>query len=91
MIVAVKGSALVRDLDGEAVVLDLDSGTYYGLNAVAAWIWARLSAAGGLSLPALVDDVAREFGLEHDVAGRDVEAFVEQLRTGRLLHGGVDE
>jgi hypothetical protein len=84
MIVSVTSTALVRELDGEAVVLDLESGMYYGLNEVGAWIWRHVSLAGGTSLRALAAAVADEFGLDPADAERDVAAFVESLRANRL-------
>jgi Coenzyme PQQ synthesis protein D (PqqD) len=86
VIVSVNPRALVRELDGEAVVLDLDSGMYYGLNAVGTWIWNRASASGGLPFAALVAELVEEFDVVPPVAERDASAFIEALRTSRLVH-----
>jgi hypothetical protein len=86
VIVSVNPRALVRELDGEAVVLDLDSGMYYGLNAVGTWIWNRASTSGGLPFEALVAELVEEFDVAPPVAERDMSAFVEALRTSNLVH-----
>jgi hypothetical protein len=84
MIVSVSPRALMRELDGEAVLLDLDSGMYYGLNAVATWIWNRTSLAGRLPFETLVADLVQEFDVGRPVAEREVAAFVEALQANRL-------
>jgi len=84
VIVSARSRTLVRELDGEAVLLDLDSGMYYGLNGVGTVIWNRMVAAGGVGIDQLVADVVAEFAIEPDAARREVEAFVEALRASRL-------
>jgi hypothetical protein len=86
MIVSTNGRTLVRELDGEAVILDLDSGMYYGLNRVATVVWNRIAAAGEVGTDRLVDEVVDEYAVDPDVARREVEAFVEALCASRLAH-----
>jgi hypothetical protein len=66
LIVSVSGRALVS----EAVLLDLDSGMYYGLNGVATTIWNRMAGAGEVGVERLVTDVVGEYAVEPDVATR---------------------
>jgi hypothetical protein len=72
-----------QDLGGEIVVLDLQGSTYYQLNGSAAVLWTRLAAG------AERDDLERELVERYDVdrsrAAGDVEAFIADLRTARLL------
>lgn len=86
MIVSARARTLVRELDGEAVLLDLDSGMYYGLNAVATVVWNRVVAAGEVDVDGLVAEVVGTFTVDPDVARRDVEELVEALRASRLAH-----
>jgi hypothetical protein len=86
VIVSASGRAMVRELDGEAALLDLDSGMYYGLNGVATAVWNRMVAAGDVGLDRLVAEVVDEFAVEPEVARREVEAFIEALRASRLAH-----
>jgi len=85
-VVTVTPRALVRELDGEAVLLDLDSGMYYGLNSLGTWIWNRTSAAGGLAFDTLVEELVTEFDVERPVAEREAAAFVEALRENGLAN-----
>ena len=50
------------ELDGEAAILDLKQGVYYGLNAVGAAVWALIAA------PRRVDEIERAVLAEFDVA-----------------------
>jgi hypothetical protein len=84
MMVSVSRRALVRELDGEAVLLDLDSGMYYGLNATATWIWNRAKGSDGVQVDTLVAELAEEFDVGLPVAEREAAAFIEALRINRL-------
>lgn len=69
---------LSRELDGEAVLLDLRSGKYFGLNGTGARIWTMMK--DGLDEPdelaaRLIDD----FEVDLDRARADVETFVGSL------------
>jgi hypothetical protein len=79
---AVSKDAVFRDLDGEAVILDLESGTYFGLNAVGARIWQLMQQHGGLR--AVYEDLCREYEAPPDVLERDLIALVSRLEQARL-------
>lgn len=75
-------AAIFRDLDGEAVILDISSGTYFGLNAVGASIWQLIEQHGQLS--AVLEALSGEFDAPRDVLERDLLALVTQLAEARL-------
>jgi hypothetical protein len=72
-----------RDLEGEAVLLDLASGTYFGLNDVGTRIWRLLEA--GESLARIAEALAEEYEVSGEQAARDAEALVKELRGRGLL------
>jgi hypothetical protein len=74
--------AMFRDLDGEAVLLDLDSGTYSGLNAVGTHIWHLIQQHGRLQ--AVFDELCREYDAAPDVIERDLLELVARLAEARL-------
>ena len=76
---------LATSLDDEMIVLDLESGVYYGLNPVSACVWRHLAEPVGLE--ALVDAVEDEF----ETAGNDTRADVEDLLATLCAHGLVTE
>jgi Coenzyme PQQ synthesis protein D (PqqD) len=74
---------LFRDLDGEAVLLQLDSGKYFGLNEMGTRIWELLARYGELEpvCRALLD----EFEVPEDQLRREVRAFLDALAACRLV------
>jgi coenzyme PQQ synthesis protein D (PqqD) len=74
--------AVFRDLDGEAVILDLDAGTYFGLNAVGTRIWQLIERHGRLQT--VFDDLCQEYDAAPDMLERDLLALVGRLAEARL-------
>jgi hypothetical protein len=72
-----------RDLDGEAVILDLDSGTYFGLNAVGTRVWKLLEAGMGVDL--IVDALAAEYEADRAAIAADVARLLADLLGRRLI------
>ena len=66
--------------DGGAVVVGERTLAGAVLNAVGAFVWARI-AAGEDDLEALVGSVAAEFDAPREVVEKDVARFVEELRV----------
>jgi hypothetical protein len=80
-----------RVLDGEAVVINLDSGVYFGLNPPATALW-NLLQAGPRSVESLSEALAVAHGADLGAVDADVRFFVEQLEAnGLLLAGGAAE
>jgi DNA-directed RNA polymerase subunit N (RpoN/RPB10) len=72
------------ELDGEFVVLNVTSGTYYGLGAVAAHVWALIQEPR--SVQEIEDRVLQEFDVDQARCRRDVLAFLQQLADKGLIH-----
>lgn len=70
-------------LDDEVVILNLATGTYFGLNEVGSTIWETL--ARPRTILELRDAVAREFAVSTEAAERDVRALVDGLIEAGLL------
>ena len=77
---------IFRELDGEAVVLNLDTGIYFGLDAVGTRIWRLLEERKPLKtvLETLVD----EYDAPPERLRNDLLAFVERLSGKGLLSLG---
>jgi hypothetical protein len=69
--------AVFRELEGESVLLNLETGMYYGLDAVGTRAW-QLAAADG-SLRAVRDALAEEYDAELGIIERDLLALAEAL------------
>lgn len=76
-------NVVFRDLDGEAVILDLESGTYFGLNDVGTRVWHLVGA--GCREAEIVDTVAAEYEADRETIAHDVTKLLEALRSQRLV------
>jgi len=72
-----------RVLDGEAVIVDLDSSELYSLNPTATVIWE--SCEEETTLEEVVNRIVEEFEVERGVAEEDCRAFVEDFSDNELL------
>ena len=72
-----------RELDGEAVLLDLASGRYFGLNPTGRRIWELL--APGRSLESVLDRLEAEFDAPRLALEADLVELVGQLESARLV------
>lgn len=66
-----------------AVVMNLDTGRYVGLNKTATSIWVDLSS--GASLAAIEDRVLGEYDTSRTQIRSDLEEFLSQLRQYQLV------
>jgi energy-coupling factor transporter ATP-binding protein EcfA2 len=74
---------LFTGLGEEAVLLDLKSGTYFGLNAVGSRIWQLI--AGEAPLGTIRDTLLAEYDAQPGLIWHDIEVLVGELRRRGLL------
>jgi hypothetical protein len=79
--VIVPDTVLFRDLDGEAVILNLDTESYLGLDDVGTRMWTALTSQP--SIQAAYDVLLAEF----DVSPETLRADMERLIGEMLEHG----
>jgi hypothetical protein len=72
-----------REIEGEAVLLHLGTGIYFGLNVVGTRIWQLLEAAQ--DAPAIVDTLAAEFDAERETIARDLGELLDALAARQLI------
>lgn len=70
-------------LDGQAVVLNLDSGRYYGLNEVGTVFWQGLEQ--GQSLNQITDLLLEQYDVERAELQQDLSELVTALKQRKLL------
>ena len=75
-----------NEVDGNVVVLDLESSTYFSTNTTGTVLWHLL--VPGASRSELVTALVERFEVDADAAGRDVDAFVAELERVKLLEPG---
>jgi hypothetical protein len=72
-----------REVDDEAIAIDLDSAQYLSINKSGVGLLERLTA--GTTYEEMADHLKEEFGIDQDTAMRDVRAFATSLRELGLL------
>ncbi len=72
-----------RELEGEAVILDLASGRYFGLNAVGTRIWTLLDT--GTPIERIVGTIAGEYDADPEQIARDVNTLIDELLARGLI------
>ena len=77
------GHVMVRNLQGEAILLDLRSETYLGLDEVGARMWHLVTA--GDSGEAAIAPLLAEFDVEEAKLRSDLRQFVRDLLERQLL------
>ena len=72
------------DVAGEAVILDMQRGVYFGLNAVGASVWKQLREPK--TLEELRSAIVAEYNVEVGRCERDIKDLLAQL----LKHGLIE-
>jgi len=70
-------------VEGDYVLMDLKSGTYLGLDAVASHIWLSLADHGDLERAA--GELCEDYEVELDQALADIERWVAELEAKGLV------
>ena len=81
--VTVPPRVLFRDLGEEAVILELESGRYYGLNEVATRMWLRLLHHGRVA--SACQDLLEEYEVAEGRLRKELLGFVDALAAQGLL------
>jgi hypothetical protein len=81
--VVVPDSVVAREVAGETVILDLDSGTYFGLNPTGTDMWRAITAGGSLGDALAI--VERAYEVDPAVLRDDLLGLTEQMLRKRLL------
>lgn len=81
--VKLSDDVLFQELQGDAVLLDLKTGVYFGLDRVGTRMWQLMGQ--NPSLAAVVDGICGEFEVEQERCSADLLALVQRLDEQGLL------
>ena len=81
--VRVAPDVMFRPVGEDGVLLNLNSGTYLGLNPVGTRMWSVLGSAG--SIQAACDALLEEYDVEPAQLRADLEEFIDQLLDQKLV------
>ncbi len=74
---------MFRELDGEAVILQLEAGMYFGLDPVGTRLWQLIEAHG--QLRPVLEAALQEFDVPPDVLEQDLIELVSRLSEKELV------
>ena len=81
--VVIPERVLVQQLVNETVILDLDSGTYFGLDEVGTQVWQLLGQ--GLTVAEICAVLIAEFEVSRETVERDLAALTDELLSHNLM------
>lgn len=82
--IAFADSVFAQEVDGEMVLLDMESENYFGLDEVGTSIWQAMQEKE--TLKEVFDALLEQYEVEAEVLERDLSDFV-----GKLLESGLVE
>ena len=83
--VSLSSEQVSAELDGEAVVLNLKDGVYFGLNPVGSRVWSLLKEA-----PKSVAELRQTILAEYDVGYEECDKDLRSLLDALQGHGLID-
>lgn len=84
--VVVPDHVMFRELDGEAVILDLESECYFGLDEVGTRMWLTLTASA--SIAAAFEQLVGEYDVDPGRLRADLDELVATLLDRGLVEAG---
>lgn len=82
-IVTASSGLMVSEVDGELVMMDVEKGTYYGMDPVAARIWKAVAAP--TSIAEVCAQMTEQYDVDPATCEAEVLAFVSDLRDAGLV------
>ncbi|MDH3254416.1 MAG: PqqD family protein [Acidobacteriota bacterium] len=81
--ISIAEDVIFREIHGEAVLLNLQTGKYFGLDEVGTAIWGLL--AGHRTVEAVLDGLAERYEAPRERLEIDLGRFLELLRDRELI------
>ena len=81
--IKIPDQVMARQVGDETVILDLASGTYFGLDPIGARIWQIMSE--GKALAEVCDAMQKEYDVARPDIERDVIGLAEKLFAQKLI------
>jgi len=76
-------TVFAQEVDGEMVLLDMNSENYFGLDEVGTAIWHSIEKNGDLKL--VLQDMLKSYDAKEETLKKDLISFVEKLKERGLI------
>ncbi len=83
MRVEISDGVVWQDVGGDVVILNLETGLYFGLDGSGGQIWRELVEHG--SMEKTLESLQRDFDVEPDELRHDLDKLLDQLVEKRLV------
>jgi ornithine carbamoyltransferase len=77
-------TVFAQEVDGEMVLLDMESENYFGLDGVGTDIWQAIENCQGV-LQCVFEKLLEMYQVDEEVLRKDLSAFVAQLEENGLV------
>jgi hypothetical protein len=81
--VIISSEVLSQEVDGETVLLDMNSENYFGLDEVGTHIWQLLNEDSNLQ--AVFDTLFEEYEVDENQLEKDLQEYLKQLAAAGLI------
>lgn len=81
--IEMSSEVLFQELQGEAVLLNLETERYYGLDDIGTRIWQLLAQSGDVN--AAFEQLLREYNVEEEVLRQDMGQWIAKLSEAKLI------
>src|SRR5436305_10593909 len=81
--ITIPPKVLAREVGDESVILSVESGSYFGLDAVGTRMWQLIGA--GNTVRAICESMLQEFDTTPEQLTLDVSALLRQLAANQLV------
>jgi hypothetical protein len=79
-------SVLTAEVDGEVVMMSIEQGRYFGLDAIGSDIWRRIEPP--CSFVALIDRLACDYDADRATIAADVRAMLDRMAAQDVIRLG---
>jgi hypothetical protein len=74
---------VASDIDGETVMMSIENGAYYGLDAIGSHIWELIKEP--VKVSDLIDILLSKYDVDPETCQRDVFEFLNGLKDDKIL------
>ncbi|MEO0434774.1 MAG: lasso peptide biosynthesis PqqD family chaperone [Cyanobacteria bacterium J06656_5] len=82
-IISTTPDQIASELGGEAVILNLSTGQYYGLNEVGARVWELIQQP--CTVDSILHNLLEEYDVQPDVCKRDLTKILVDMKEACLI------
>lgn len=86
VVIKASQNQVFSDLGGEAIILNLQSGVYYGLNEIGAQIWTLIQQPK--TLKEIQTKILDTYDVEPDVCLQDLKDVLQDMEAAGLIEVG---